>query len=255
MGNQILDYSPLRERLYNELMDIFYAECFTKMLCQSVGRHWERDWLQGWFYNPSRPGYYVYDLWKEDVIDVVRDLSVDASYNATGPWTKTVKVTSNGEAWEYFDLYEKVLINGTLIRFTVEKGWLPPSGQFTREETISGIGNLTYLIWVEISDWKRTEHMDPIPDSYPEDNYVAFPLKYGDIGGGLPPQFFSFDGIVDGKDLALFIECFKGLAPLEAMYLGDLGGGVPLQFFNFDGVVDGKDLALFLMCYKELGPK
>ena len=85
---------------------------------------------------------------------------------------------------------------------------------------------------------------------------VGFVLitKVGDFGGGVPPQFFNCDDAVDGKDLALFLQCYKGLAPPEAMYLADLGGGVPPQFFKCDGIVDGKDLALFLRCYKGLGP-
>jgi hypothetical protein len=78
--------------------------------------------------------------------------------------------------------------------------------------------------------------------------------KFGDLGSGTPPQFFLFDGNVDGKDKALFLLCYKGTAPQEAMYLSDLGGGMPPQFFKFDGVVDGKDKALFLLCYKGLGP-
>jgi len=78
--------------------------------------------------------------------------------------------------------------------------------------------------------------------------------KVGDLGGGLPPQFFNFDDKVDGKDLSLFLMCFKGTAPPEAMYLADLGGGVPPQFYECDGKVDGKDLSLFLMCFKGTGP-
>ena len=35
----------------------------------------------------------------------------------------------------------------------------------------------------------------------------------GDLGGGVPPQFFNCDGKVDGKDLSLFLQCFKGLGP------------------------------------------
>jgi len=72
--------------------------------------------------------------------------------------------------------------------------------------------------------------------------------KIGDIGGGDPPQFFSFDGEVNGKDLGLFLQCYKGAAPQEAMYLCDIGGGVPLQLYKSDGIVDGKDLYLFLRC-------
>jgi hypothetical protein len=78
--------------------------------------------------------------------------------------------------------------------------------------------------------------------------------KLGDLGSGIPPQFFLFDGKVDGKDLALFLQCYHGTAPPEAMYLGDLGSGIPPQFFLFDGKVDGKDLALFLQCYRGQGP-
>jgi hypothetical protein len=76
----------------------------------------------------------------------------------------------------------------------------------------------------------------------------------GDLGGGVPPQFFNCDGKCDGKDLSLFLQCFKGTAPPDAMYLGDLGGGVPPAFFNCDGKCDGKDLSLFLQCFKGLGP-
>jgi hypothetical protein len=75
-----------------------------------------------------------------------------------------------------------------------------------------------------------------------------FGSEIGDIGGGDPLQFFSFDGEVNGKDLGLFLQCYKGAAPQEAMYLCDIGGGVPLQLYKSDGIVDGKDLYLFLRC-------
>lgn len=76
----------------------------------------------------------------------------------------------------------------------------------------------------------------------------------GDLGSGVPPIFFAFDGKVDGKDLSLFLLCFKKQAPLEAMYLADLGSGFPPEFFAFDGIVNGKDLSLFLLCFKGQGP-
>lgn len=78
----------------------------------------------------------------------------------------------------------------------------------------------------------------------------------GDIGGGILPQYYQFDGLCDGKDLALFLQCYKGIAPANAMYLADLGSlvnGVP-TFFAYDGVVNGADLALFLDCYHSEGP-
>jgi hypothetical protein len=88
---------------------------------------------------------------------------------------------------------------------------------------------------------------------------VAFevcPRLLGDLGGQVNNivRFFFFDKKVDGTDLALFMQCYRHLAPAEAMYLADLGGGLLPQFFQYDGVVDGKDLALFIKCYRGLGP-
>lgn len=64
----------------------------------------------------------------------------------------------------------------------------------------------------------------------------------------------NLDGVVDGRDLTLFIACYKGLTSPETMYLADLGGGTSPQFFVCDGVVDDSDLTLFLLCYRGLGP-
>jgi hypothetical protein len=77
-----------------------------------------------------------------------------------------------------------------------------------------------------------------------------FGSKIGDIGGGTPPQFFSFDGEVDIKDLSLFLQCYKGTASHEAMCLCDIGGGMPSQLYKSDGDVDGSDLWLFLQCLR-----
>jgi hypothetical protein len=80
--------------------------------------------------------------------------------------------------------------------------------------------------------------------------------KVGDLGSGTPiPKFFAFDGTCDSQDIQLFLQCYKGTAPANAMHLGDLGSGKPIpKFFQFDGKVDSADLALFLLCYRGLGP-
>jgi outer membrane protein assembly factor BamB len=134
----------------------------------------------------------------------------------------------------------------------------------TKEITLT-IGNSTILTFT----WNTTDftkgnytisaYAEPVPgetdtaDNNRTDGSILI-TKVGDLGGGVPPAFFNCDDSVDGKDLALFLQCYKGTAPAEAMYLGDLGGGVPPQFYDCDGNVDGKDLALFLLCYKGLGP-
>jgi hypothetical protein len=95
-------------------------------------------------------------------------------------------------------------------------------------------------------------------ETWANNNYTAASkiniTTVADFGGGVPPAFFKFDGEIGGDDLALFLQCYKGTASPEAMFLADLGGGVPPKFFDCDGKVGGDDLALFLICYKGLGP-
>jgi peptide/nickel transport system substrate-binding protein len=57
-----------REKLYNELMDIYYAEGAGDALYQPIRRHYERDWVKGWIggysNNPLAVGPYFYQMWK-----------------------------------------------------------------------------------------------------------------------------------------------------------------------------------------------
>jgi len=77
----------------------------------------------------------------------------------------------------------------------------------------------------------------------------------GDLGGGVPPTFGKYDGLCDGKDLALFLQCYHGTAPAADMWLADLGGGVPPTFgVSHPGLPTGKDLALFLEVYHGTAP-
>jgi len=53
-----------RQGNYTELQQYFADEQPSLIISQVAGRHWERDWVQGWYYNPINPGNYIYDLWK-----------------------------------------------------------------------------------------------------------------------------------------------------------------------------------------------
>jgi len=53
-----------RKNIYYELQRIYYEDVPSVIIEQALGRHWERDWVQGWYYNPIYPGNYFYDLWK-----------------------------------------------------------------------------------------------------------------------------------------------------------------------------------------------
>jgi len=58
----------VRSKIYNELMDIYYAEAASFPMDQPVRRHYERNWTQGWIgrysNNPVAPGPYFYQMWK-----------------------------------------------------------------------------------------------------------------------------------------------------------------------------------------------
>jgi parallel beta-helix repeat protein len=95
---------------------------------------------------------------------------------------------------------------------------------------------------------------------------LVFITKVGDLGSrvGGTNVFFMCDTLVTGTDLNLFLQCFKGRAPLDAMYLGDIGSRVEVSpgpppiyanvFFLCDGRVTSTDLQLFLQCYRGQGP-
>ncbi|HVP93134.1 MAG TPA: CARDB domain-containing protein, partial [Acidobacteriota bacterium] len=94
------------------------------------------------------------------------------------------------------------------------------------------------------------------------DNYLLYGdvlvKLIGDLGSrvGSTNTFGAFDGAVTSTDLSLFLQCYKGIAPLGYMYLGDLGSrvGSTNTFFAYDGSVTSTDLSLFLICFKGGGP-
>ena len=53
-----------RREIYYELQNIYHDDC-PSLPFQLLNRHWERDWVQGWYYNPIYPGTYFYHLWKQ----------------------------------------------------------------------------------------------------------------------------------------------------------------------------------------------
>jgi len=213
-----LPEGSLREELYNELMDIYYAECSQLPTVQARGRHYERDWVQGWFDNPIYPGFYYYDYWKQDPAEVSRDLAIFGYAIPESSWTVTLFIRNLGDVPEYVDVYAKFWVNDELVFDGAWKFWLEAGGYWKTTFTVPGTGELTYDIYVEISNWtpEITEattgnnHLIPLP-IIPS----PWPTVFGDLGGPYmySPKFFLYDGKVDGYDLALFIQCYKGRGP------------------------------------------
>ena len=164
-------------------------------------------------------------------------LPIEVSVGNIGSYTETI-------------IDVTVYVNNTAIQ-TLTILSLDPSQQTTLTFTWNTTG-FAYGHTISAYAWPVPGETDTADNNRTDGSILV--TKVGDLGGGVPPAFFNCDGSVDGKDLALFLQCYRGTAPAEAMYLGDLGGGVPPQFYNCDGKVDGKDLSLFLLCYKGLGP-
>ena len=58
-----------REEIYYELQRIYYEDVPSICVYQEIMRHYRRDWVKGWYYNPIFPSgvttAYFYDVWKE----------------------------------------------------------------------------------------------------------------------------------------------------------------------------------------------
>jgi peptide/nickel transport system substrate-binding protein len=248
---------PLRKELYEELMDIFFAEDPALMTYQGMGRHYERDWVQGWYYNIMWPGVYAYDLWKQWKEQMNYELSVWSTKNVFAPTGQTVITIG----------IEDPSSLGTIEYYT------PP---------------IEVLITVKIYiNWKSGDPQ-PIPETHnvwvfwgdPFDiEYVFNPTNPQTVIGyyaSIIPMYHWVDcyTMLTYETGAYFKTCTmdnytvsNSAAPDGTGYAithkvcGDLGGfknppGTipPPYFFAYDGIVDSKDLALWLMAYKNNGP-
>jgi peptide/nickel transport system substrate-binding protein len=54
----------VRQAAYNTVQLLAVSDCPSFCTVQPVGRHFEQDWVTGWYYNPIYPGLYFYNLWK-----------------------------------------------------------------------------------------------------------------------------------------------------------------------------------------------
>ena len=94
-----------RKRIYYELQRLYWEDCPSVPVCQPIKRRFERDWVQGWCYNPLLYGYdSFYTEWKEDepprslvpgenVVDAVNSTGTLVSINTTS--AGNVSITSH----------------------------------------------------------------------------------------------------------------------------------------------------------------
>ncbi len=56
--------SNKRATIYRDIQALAIEDCPNVALDTAIGRHFERDWVAGWYYNPTYSGIYAYSLWK-----------------------------------------------------------------------------------------------------------------------------------------------------------------------------------------------
>jgi len=74
-----------RNANYQRLWQLYIQQAPSVPLEQAYGRHWERDWVQGWYCNPALSGTNFYTMWKEALPweDINSDGKVDIKDLAT----------------------------------------------------------------------------------------------------------------------------------------------------------------------------
>jgi peptide/nickel transport system substrate-binding protein len=82
---------PARAKIYSDIQKLVIEDCPSVAFVQPVERHFERDWITGWYYNPIYPsGTYAYNLWKWYYIP--QALFDNAT---TSPWSNSLSCDVN----------------------------------------------------------------------------------------------------------------------------------------------------------------
>lgn len=55
---------PTRAAIYHDIQQLAVDDIPGFALDQAIGRHFERDWVVGWYYNPVYPGQFAANVWK-----------------------------------------------------------------------------------------------------------------------------------------------------------------------------------------------
>jgi peptide/nickel transport system substrate-binding protein len=130
-----------REAIYYDLQALYISEVPSVCTLQPAGRHWQRDWVQGWYFNPGisgQPGVYNNHLWKEalpttdmnddgnvDIFDVVGMATSFGSFYEVGnvhpDWDSTADLNLD----EIVDIFDVVTIAKDFG--FVAPPWTPPA--------------------------------------------------------------------------------------------------------------------------------
>jgi len=92
--------SSPRGQIYHDIQVMAKQDCPSFTINQAIGRHFERDWVIGWYYNPVYPGGYYYNLWKwyyQAEAQLSTALNPPATTSALAGWNIPVDVNYDGK--------------------------------------------------------------------------------------------------------------------------------------------------------------
>lgn len=267
-----------RQEIFYRLQEIYIEDCPSVCVDQAEGRHWNRDWVKGWYLNQIYPGTYVYHTWISEVGSTPIDLDATATITPSVEGTK-LKVTPDGNNVTKisgthpatFDIHMKRIdtkAGGVYVVFSLKENdtWtglipevlnmsdivLPFGPIFAGEEWTWSI------LWDEIQheplpggnstntvrDYEIFGSVDPrmagFYDEHPENDIVSAGIVHVKtlIGDA------NLDGIVELKDFFALSAAF-GSKPGHERWN-------PLADINEDKIVELKD---FFQCSKHFGEK
>lgn len=128
---------------------------------------------------------------------------VGQGYNAT------INITISNKALNYETFYVIIKANTTTIKTqtTTLTSRQHATITFTWNTTGYAKGNctITGIAWPVPGETN-------IADNTHTGGWILI-TKVGDLGSGTPPQFFKCDGLVNSRDTALYLLCYKGHGP------------------------------------------
>jgi peptide/nickel transport system substrate-binding protein len=168
--------SAFRQDRYTKLQQSFIDNCYSIAMAQPLGRHWYRDWAQGFYYHSCMAGEeYAYYRWKQDPATVTHDIALTATVGGSP------KVTNLGTG------PEKIVISYTMhykdgtTKTAVKDDWIK-----------IGAGGWSFWKFVDLnSEWCEISFVGFSPnfvpavvDSNPSNNaLVRVKTLIGDITG------------------------------------------------------------------------
>lgn len=250
-----------RSDVYNELMDIYYAEAASLPTDQGIARHYERNWIHGWIggysNNPVAFGPFFYQMWKAlpTPETPIYEVGLDAVH--------TIQNTT-------FVPYQMIYTNH----------WL----------------NITYALSVAYTNTTLTPLIIYIAIGFYRIDYLTGEFTFIDVEyftinrGATLTQPFVWRNDTDAPSDGLYVIGFRAtpigaagavITPANENLLatnvtgpspqgrwvqigyasnpyavGDLGMrvGTTNRFFAYDNLVTSADLQLFNLCSKGVGP-